>query len=145
MRGSDERASPHIGESTIDVRDVRRYRPPTVDEREERWAENEALLRAVNEMIETVASSAGIDEHLYEFMCECADIHCHVLLPLTVWQYEEVRADPTLFLLAPGHERAEIEVVIARHGPYQVVRKLDEAGDYVAQRDPRDLWPTHGV
>ena len=110
-----------------------------VDERAERWAENESLFRAVNELIEDTASAAGVDEHLYEFICECADPHCHLLLPLTVWQYEQIRADPTLFLLAPGHERSEIESVVAREGGYQVVRKLDEAGEYAAQRDPRRL------
>lgn len=107
--------------------------------REERWAENQALFRAVNELIETTASAAGLDEHLYEFICECADVHCHVLLPMTVWQYEEVRADPTHFLVAPGHGRREIETIIARHGRYDVVRKLDDAGEYALQHDPRDL------
>lgn len=110
-----------------------------MDEREERWAENESLFRAVNELIETTASAAGVDEHVYEFMCECADAHCHLLLPLTVWEYEQIRADPTLFLLAPGHERSEIETVVAREDAYLVVRKLDEAGTYVTARDPRQL------
>lgn len=108
-----------------------------MDERAERWAENESLFRAVNELIETTASAAGVDEHPYEFLCECADVHCHVLLPLTVWEYEQIRADPTLFLVSPGHERSEIETVIAREGAYHVVRKLDEAGVYASRHDPR--------
>lgn len=108
-------------------------------EREERWAENESLFRALNELIETTASAAGVDEHVYEFVCECADVHCTMLLPLTVWEYEQVRADPTQFLLAPGHERPEIETVIARHAAFHIVRKQDEAGEYAALRDPRSL------
>jgi hypothetical protein len=110
-----------------------------VNAREERWAENQSLFRAVNEMIEATASSAGIDEHVYEFLCECSDGSCTVLLPLTVWEYEQVRADPAQFLIAPGHERLEIEVVVARRGTYQVVRKMDEAGEFAAERDPRGL------
>lgn len=134
--------SPHSKplESTpaVDVRGLRRYRPRAVDEREVRWAENEALFRAVNELIETTASAAGVDGHVYAFMCECADARCHALLPLTVREYERVRADPRLFLLAPGHERSEIETIVARHGAYHVVRKRAEAGEYVALRDPRE-------
>jgi hypothetical protein len=110
-----------------------------VDEREERWAENQSLFRAINELIEVTASSAGVDEHLYEFLCECSDPHCTILLPLTVWQYEEIRADPTLFVLAPGHEQREIEAVVGRNGAYHVVRKFGEVGEYAAQRDPRSL------
>ena len=110
-----------------------------MDDREERWAENESLFRAVNELIETAASAAGVDEHVYEFLCECADPHCHLLLPLTVWEYEQVRGDPTQFLLAPGHERPEIETIVVRHATYLIVRKLDEAGAYALQRDPRNL------
>jgi hypothetical protein len=110
-----------------------------VNARDERWAENQSFFRAVNEMIEATASSAGVDEHVYEFMCECSQASCNLLLPLTVWEYEQVRADPTQFLIAPGHERPEIEIVIARHVAYQVVRKLDEVGEYAAQRDPRSL------
>lgn len=111
-----------------------------MDERDERWAENESLFRAVNELIETTASSTGIvDDHVYEFLCECSDAHCTLLLPLTVWEYEQVRADPTLFLVAPGHEEQEIESIVSRNGAYHVVRKRGEVGEYVAQRDPREL------
>ena len=110
-----------------------------MDEREQRWAENESLFRAVNELIEATASSAGVDEHLYEFLCECSDAHCTVMLPLTVWQYEEVRADPALFIVAPGHEQREIESVVGRSGAFNVVRKLGEVGAYAAERDPRNL------
>lgn len=111
-----------------------------MDGREERWAENESLFRAVNELIETVAASTGlVDEHVYEFLCECSDARCTVLLPLTVWEYEQVRADPTLFLVASGHDQREIESIVARHAAYDVVRKRGEVGEYAAQRDPRGL------
>jgi hypothetical protein len=51
--------------------------------------------------------------------------------------YEEIRSDPTLFLVAPGHELPEIEVVIRRSVEYQVVRKDGEAAELVVAKDPR--------
>lgn len=111
-----------------------------MDAREERWAENQSLFRAVNELIESTATSGGlVDEHVYEFLCECSDAHCTLLLPLTVWEYEQIRADPTQFLVAPGHETTEIESIVARQGAYNVVKKRGKAGMYAAERDPRDL------
>lgn len=53
--------------------------------------------------------------------------------------YEQVRANPAQFVIAPGHEVPELERVVARKGGYAIVRKLGEAADYVAQRDPRNL------
>lgn len=110
-----------------------------MDARLERLAENEALFRAVNELIEEAATTVVVDSHLYEFVCECADGRCTMLLPLTIAEYERVRADPTQFLLAPGHEVAEIETVVARRGSYVVVRKVGEPAEYVSRRDPRAL------
>ena len=110
-----------------------------MDARTERLAENESLFRSVNELIEAAATRAVVDDHVFEFLCECADSECMVLLPLNVHEYERVRAEPSQFLVAPGHGLPELEIVVARHDTYEVVRKLGEAADYVAKRDPRSL------
>jgi hypothetical protein len=107
------------------------------DYREERLARNEVLFRNVNEQIEQAAMSQGTDEHVYEFFCECSNIDCSLRLPLTLGVYEEIRSDPRLFVVAPGHELPEIEVVIRRNTEYHVVRKQGEAAELVAARDPR--------
>lgn len=108
-----------------------------MDAREERLARNETLFRSVNENIEQAAASGQIDEHVFEFFCECSNLDCTLLLPLTLSEYERVRADPTQFLVAPGHELPEIEIVVARRGAYQVVVKEGEAARFVAEHDPR--------
>ncbi|HEY2556612.1 MAG TPA: hypothetical protein VGI08_05860 [Diaminobutyricibacter sp.] len=108
-----------------------------MDEREKRLAENESLFRSINENIEQVARSGGADEHVFEFLCECSNTDCNLLLPLTVSAYESVRRSPTLFIVAPGHELPEIETVVARRGAYQVVTKRGEAADFVTEHDPR--------
>lgn len=109
----------------------------SMDAREKRLAENESLFRAINEQIEQAAVSGGADQHLYEFFCECSNADCSLLLPMTTSEYEEIRANPTRFVVAPGHELPEIETVVLRRAAYQIVTKRGEAADFVAERNPR--------
>ena len=109
-----------------------------MDAREERLARNESLFRSVNENIEEAAASGQLDEHVFEFFCECSNIDCTLLLPMTVSEYERVRADPKQFVVAPGHDLPEIEIVVARTDTYQVVIKEGEAAEFVTEHDPRD-------
>ena len=95
----------------------------------------------MNERIEDLATAQGAAAHVFEFFCECSNIDCNLLLPMTVSQYEEVRRDPRQFAVAPGHELPEIESVVARRDGYQVVRKHGEAADFVAERNPRSQEP----
>jgi hypothetical protein len=109
-----------------------------MDAREERLARNETLFRSVNENIEDAAQSSQLDEHVFEFFCECSNLDCTLLLPLTLSEYERVRADPRQFVVAPGHELPEIEIVVDRSSAYQVVVKQGEAAEFVTEHDPRD-------
>ena len=117
---------------------IRGYAAQSMDAREERLARNETLFRSVNENIEEAAQSSQLDEHVFEFFCECSNIDCTLLLPLTLSQYERVRADPRQFVVAPGHELPEIEIVVDRNSAYQVVVKEGEAAEFVTEHDPRD-------
>src|SRR5690348_9930667 len=108
-----------------------------MDPREKRLAENESLFRSINERIEEAASSAGGDDHLFEFLCECSNADCTLFLPMTILQYEAIRRIPTLFLVAPGHELPEIETVVLRRASYHIVTKRGDAADFVTEHDPR--------
>jgi hypothetical protein len=108
-----------------------------MDAREERLARNETLFRSVNENIEEAATSSQLDEHTFEFFCECSNIDCTRLLPLTISEYEHVRSDPKQFVVAPGHELPEIEVVVLRMDACQIVVKEGEAAEFVTEHDPR--------
>jgi hypothetical protein len=109
-----------------------------MDSRETRLAQNETLFREVNERIEeAVGALSREDGHVYEFLCECSNSDCTLMLPLTIAEYEAVRSDPKQFIVAPGHELPEIEDVIGRKAAYQVVRKGGEAAEFVSERDPR--------
>jgi hypothetical protein len=111
-----------------------------MDAREERLAHNEVLFRDINERIAAIADppSRPRDDHVYEFLCECSNAACNLMLPLTLSRYEEVRRDPTQFLAASGHDLPEIETVVSREDEYQVVRKHGEAAELAQESDPRD-------
>src|SRR5581483_8734753 len=100
-----------------------------MDPREERLARNEMLFREVNERIEGIALTHPQDDHRYKFLCECSNRDCNLMLPLSLGTYEEARADPAVFVVAPGHELPEIEEVVERRDGYQLVRKFGAAAE----------------
>jgi hypothetical protein len=108
-----------------------------MDAREERLARNETLFRSVNEHIEEAAKSEGVDQHVFEFVCECSNVDCTLRVEMTVSEYEQLRADPRQFAVAPGHELPEIEKVVAKTSGYQVVLKEGKAAEFVTEHDPR--------
>ncbi len=108
-----------------------------MDARERRLAENETIFRSVNERIEHLARPQGDDAHVFEFLCECSNLDCTLRLPLTIAEYEEVRSDPTVFVVAPGHDLPEIEEIVHKTSTHQVVKKQGEAAALAADRDPR--------
>jgi uncharacterized protein YicC (UPF0701 family) len=106
-----------------------------VDERERRLTENELLFREVNERIDDVAAELGGGESAYEFLCECSRSDCVERISLTVRQYREIRARARVFVVAEGHEIAEIERVVGRVAPgVAAVEKTGEAGREVEKR-----------
>jgi hypothetical protein len=93
-------------------------------EQEVRIAHTEALFRDVNERIAESAQRFDADET--EFVCECADAECVERIPVTLDEYEEVRADGTHFLLVPGHENTQVERVLERpRRRFAVVEKFE--------------------
>jgi hypothetical protein len=101
-----------------------------------RRARTEALFRDVNERI--AESAQRFDAGRTQFVCECADPSCTHRLEATLEEYEQVRADGTTFMLAPGHDHADLERVVADRGRFQVVEKVHAAvRETVRQLDPR--------
>jgi hypothetical protein len=106
----------------------------------ESMAKTESLFRDVNERIATAADQFGGEEA--EFVCECADPKCveRVEVPLEV--YEGVRAEPTTFILANGHEDEAIETVVQERSRYQIVEKVNrKVVEVVEKLDPRGGEP----
>jgi hypothetical protein len=108
-----------------------------VDSRQQRVAKNEALFRRVNERIEEINEALDGDSES-DFLCECGDDDCTTPVSLTLAEYEEVRRDPTHFLIAHGHEVIDVEKVIRETDRYAVVKKFaGEAERIAVETDPR--------
>jgi hypothetical protein len=108
------------------------------DLRADRAARNEALFRRVNERVEEVnrAFDPILDDA--DFVCECADVECMDRIRMTLEAYEAVRAEPTRFVVKPGHVLPAEERVVEELRGYIVVEKIGHAGERAAELDPRD-------
>jgi hypothetical protein len=106
-----------------------------VEERLERQARNEALLRQVNEQIATLRESAGgwaDAEQSFDFQCECGNLDsCEARVALTIEEYERVHRQRDRFVVVPGHETDGIEVVVEANERYAIVDKRDAYEPFV--------------
>ena len=107
----------------------------------ERRATTEALFRDVNERI--AESAERFDADRTEFVCECSDAACTDRVTASLEEYEEVRDEPTTFLVVPGHEHHEIERVISDRGRFRIVDKVEAiVRRTVVRLDARKRPPT---
>lgn len=104
---------------------------------DDRIAHNETLFREVNERIEAGRWPTDRGQPA-AFRCECGSLRCNQLVELTPQKYEHVRASPTHFVVAAGHEIPEIERVVEREDSFVVVEKVSDAADIAERTDPRD-------
>jgi hypothetical protein len=109
------------------------------DERARRIGANEAVFRELNERIERLNRSlAQISDEMMHAICECGNIECAQPVVVPFRRYEEVRSDPTLFLVVPGHELVDVESIVDEADGYNVVRKIaGVAQDIAEETDPR--------
>ena len=91
--------------------------------RAKRLALNETLFRDVNEQLK---KDQALDPgQRTSFVCECADMNCQLRLTLSFDEYREVRAKPTTFIVFPGHEVRDIEVIVGGDPErYRIVEKI---------------------
>jgi len=98
-----------------------------MDERERRIGLNEALFREVNERLKDLNETFGAVTNRVELVCECAERGCAERLTLSVREYEDLRAEPDRFVIAPGHAVPDVEEVVATGEGWEIVHK--EPGD----------------
>jgi diaminopimelate decarboxylase len=106
-----------------------------VEERLERQARNEGVMRSVNDRIATLDKSAtdwAAPDHQFEFQCECGRTGgCEASVLMTLAEYERVRRQRDRFAVVPGHETDEIEYVVEQDERYVIVDKRDEVEQLV--------------
>jgi hypothetical protein len=100
-----------------------------MSERERRLAENEAYWRRVNEL---APPDPGVGNAVF---CECGKLECGGRVPMTEGEYREARVKSTTFVVAPGHELLEIELVVATTDRYLLVAKQGEAAAVAVRTD----------
>ncbi|HEX6701170.1 MAG TPA: hypothetical protein VF101_10610 [Gaiellaceae bacterium] len=109
-----------------------------MDERARRLAENEALFRQVNERVKDLNRGFSVVLDRGDYLCECGSVECVDRVSLTPEEYERVRAEPTLFVVLPGHVAHEVESVVYAGDGYEVVRKAEgEPAEVARETDPR--------
>src|SRR5438874_12803144 len=89
-------------------------------ELEGRIAANEAIFREVNEGIAR-GQWPGEERAPASFRCECARMGGNALVELTIGVYEQVRANPRRFLVAPDHQLPTVAQVVTERSYISVV------------------------
>jgi hypothetical protein len=107
--------------------------------RDQRRALNEAAFRRINERIRTVNESFAPWTGHFSIVCECDEAQCIEQIAIEDSVYEQVRDDPTLFVVCPGHETPKVETVDVVKSTYLVVRKREgEPAQIATATDPRN-------
>jgi hypothetical protein len=109
-----------------------------VDARAQRIGKNEALYRSINEKIEGLNETFGPMAESMTVVCECGELACTQQIELDIPTYERLRADPTQFVVVPGHEIPDVEHIIEEHETFNLIRK-DPGGpaELARETDPR--------
>jgi hypothetical protein len=102
----------------------------------EQAAKNEAAFRSVNERLQEKADELELGARRTPFLCECEDERCTEVILLQRSDYEDVRAHPRRFIVAPGHQGEDDQLVRDDAG-FAVIEKHGEEGELVEQQDPR--------
>jgi hypothetical protein len=105
--------------------------------REERIAENEAVVREINEMIQQAHGSAP-DISFMHIVCECGYEKCDTIIALTKDEYERIRNDPRQFCVLEEHVIQDVEAIVEENDRFAIVAKRQGAPAEIAIRtDPR--------
>ena len=102
----------------------------------EQAAKNEATFRSVNERLQEKAEELELGDRATPFLCECEDERCTEVVLLQRSDYEDVRAHPRRFIVAPGHQGGD-DQMIRDEGVFAVIEKQGKEGELVEQQDPR--------
>lgn len=105
-------------------------------DREERLARNEDHVRDINESLrEKHVHATVVRSGPLPFVCECASAECTEAVELTLEDYRRVRRSSRRFVVVPGHELPDVEIVVESGEGFVIVEKVDEAGDAAAELD----------
>jgi hypothetical protein len=100
---------------------------------------NEHLAQVYNQFAAD-PETAGKAPELLELFCECGQqTACGERVMVSAVTYERVRAEPTTFILSPGHGVAAVEEMIERGDGFLIARNFGRAAEIARAADPRRL------
>jgi len=109
-----------------------------MSERGRRVGLNEAIFRQVNEQIRNLNRDFDTQEGTMTVICECGDGDCTDQLEIGTQEYERVRSDGRLYVIAPGHAISAVERVIEQGNGYDIAQKIEgDAAELSKELDPR--------
>ncbi|HKN63255.1 MAG TPA: hypothetical protein VJV76_02880 [Gaiellaceae bacterium] len=109
-----------------------------MSDRARRVGLNEAIFRQVNEQIRGLNRDFGTEQGTMTVICECGNSDCTERLEVLVSDYERIRGDARLYVIARGHEIPSVETVVEQNETYDVVQKDEgEPAELSKTLDPR--------
>jgi hypothetical protein len=99
----------------------------------ERIAEQQALMRTVNQNIRVVDRSWGPAQPI-TILCECGNA-CATHVTVGLSEYERVRLDPTHFLIATEHLIEEVDRPLEQHDSWLLVEARGIAAEIARRRE----------
>ncbi len=112
----------------------------TIEQRQVRAAQNQALFREVNERLEGIAETFQFVADRTVFACECARESCSEQIALSVDEYETLRRNGNRFAVKASEEHvfSEVERIVERHDQYWVVQKIGAGAELANATNPRE-------
>jgi hypothetical protein len=107
--------------------------------REERIAENKAVVREINESIQPAHESAPHGSFMH-IVCECGYEKCDSVIALTKDEYERIRNDPRQFCVLEEHVIQDAEAIVEENDRFAIVAKhpcLGTPAEIAIRTDPR--------
>ena len=90
----------------------------------EQATKNEQTFQSYNARRAAVEESAGTpDDEPVPFVCECDQPRCWRAIRMPLDEYERAVEAPDRFVVVPGHEDPEVEVVVETRESYLIVSK----------------------
>ena len=102
----------------------------------ERAARNEEVFRGVNERIEEGAAQHAVSGPL-PFHCECGRASCVETIEVSPARYAAIVRERYHFIVRPGHEQPQIELIRETEEEFLVVEKIGEAREQIDRDHPQ--------
>jgi len=85
--------------------------------------QNQKLFRIGNTRLSDAVDEQFPNAETVPFLCECADEYCDGRVKLERTQWQSVASTPNQYVMVPGHQRSEGEVLVGSLDGYDIVRK----------------------